>query len=211
MTTIRDFRDSYTTAQVAKIMEVSTKTVQTWCDEDVIKFTKTKGGHRRIPTRELDSLLERKKQRHPDNKGFNPDDLRTLKKHDSGNTRLLIVDDDVNILTLYKAHIESWGLPVEVTCIDDPFNALLLMGRQSFDVLITDIMMPGIDGAQMLQKIKVHINPDMLVLVVSSLRAEDVRSKYALPESVEIFEKPISFVALRAVLTQMEGAVKNSV
>lgn len=203
MTTISDFRDSYTTSQVAKLMGVSTKTVQTWCDEGVLSFSKTKGGHRRIPTAELKALMRRKKQHSEDGEVISENPLLLPESSSADEVSVLIVDDDTNILTLYKAQIESWELRVDVTCSSDPFEALLLMGRKKFDLLITDILMPGIDGAQMLQKIRSKLNPDMKVLVVSSLRADEVASQYILPDKVEIFEKPISFVALRDSLSNL--------
>ncbi|WP_438971148.1 response regulator [Methylophaga sp.] len=204
MTTINDFRDNYTTSQVAKLMGVSTKTVQTWCDEGILHFTKTNGGHRRIPTADLKALIRRKKQHSEEGREVTTDHHLILPESSPRDeVRVLIVDDDTNILTLYKAQIESWDLKVDVTCSSDPFEALLLMGRRRFDLLITDILMPGIDGAQMLQKIRSKLDPDMQVLVVSSLRADEVANQYILPDKVDIFEKPISFVALRDSISKL--------
>jgi len=202
--TINDFRDSYTTSQVAKIIGVSTKTVQSWCESGVITYTKTSGGHRRISGRVLRQLIERKKFRianvESNLKNFSP-------TSDSDNLKLLIVDDDENILKLYKAQIATWESPkVDVTCVSDGFNALMMLGNQHFDVLITDILMPGIDGAKMVQKVKETLNPDMTILVVSALRSGEVRSRYTLPTGVTVFEKPISFASLKDSISKLQDA-----
>ena len=65
--------------------------------------------------------------------------------------RVLIVDDEEDILTLFEQYLSSRGHDVRVTT--DPIEAVPLMEYDAFDVLITDILMPNVDGTSLLSEI----------------------------------------------------------
>ncbi len=65
--------------------------------------------------------------------------------------RVLIVDDEEDILTLFEQYLSSRGHDVQVTT--DPMEAVRRMEADDFDVLITDILMPNVDGTSLLSEI----------------------------------------------------------
>ncbi len=65
---------------------------------------------------------------------------------------ILLVDDDPAILRGLKRILEREGYAVEAVTAAD--KALSLLGRQLFDLVITDLMMPGMDGLTLLAEIK---------------------------------------------------------
>jgi len=66
--------------------------------------------------------------------------------------RLLVVDDDENILNLEKTILEQKGF--EVTGAAGGAEALKLLAEKDFDLVLLDVMMPEVDGFTVCRKIK---------------------------------------------------------
>jgi DNA-binding response OmpR family regulator len=66
--------------------------------------------------------------------------------------RILVVDDDENILNLEKTILEQKGF--DVTGADGGSEALKLLGERDFDLILLDVMMPEVDGFTVCRKIK---------------------------------------------------------
>jgi DNA-binding response OmpR family regulator len=66
--------------------------------------------------------------------------------------RILVVDDDENILNLEKTILEQKGF--SVTTADGGSQALKVLADQVFDLILLDVMMPEIDGFAVCRKIK---------------------------------------------------------
>jgi len=66
--------------------------------------------------------------------------------------RVLIVDDDKDFLEVMSERLETRGIAVSTAeCAED---ALELLDREVFDVIILDLQMPGLDGIDALKQIK---------------------------------------------------------
>ena len=66
--------------------------------------------------------------------------------------RILVVDDDENILNLEKTILEQKGF--DVTGAAGGAQALKLLADQTFDLILLDVMMPEVDGFTVCRKIK---------------------------------------------------------
>ncbi len=66
--------------------------------------------------------------------------------------RILVVDDDENILSLERTILEQKGF--EVTTAGGGAEALELIGESHFDLVLLDVMMPEIDGFTVCRRIK---------------------------------------------------------
>lgn len=66
--------------------------------------------------------------------------------------RILVVDDDENILNLEKTILEQKGF--DVTGATGGSEALELLAEQAFDLVLLDVMMPEVDGFTVCRKIK---------------------------------------------------------
>jgi DNA-binding response OmpR family regulator len=66
--------------------------------------------------------------------------------------RILVVDDDENILNLERTILEQRGF--EVTGAIGGAEALELLGKKTFDLVLLDVMMPEVDGFTVCRKIK---------------------------------------------------------
>ena len=70
--------------------------------------------------------------------------------------KLMIVDDEEEILLMLRRNLEMEGY--EVTTTVSPMEALGLMKEQLFNLVLSDIKMPGMDGVTLLRELK-EINP----------------------------------------------------
>jgi len=65
---------------------------------------------------------------------------------------VLVVDDEQDFVETLVKRMERRGF--KVAGVGSGQEALLLLGKQHFDVVILDVMMPGIDGIETLREIK---------------------------------------------------------
>jgi len=77
--------------------------------------------------------------------------------------RVLVVDDKENILKLFARLL---GDTYEVTCAEDGARALALLAAQEFDVVVSDVRMPGADGFEVLRAVKSRY-PDTEVVMMT--------------------------------------------
>lgn len=195
----------YTTTKVAKMFGVTPRTIQMWADSGMIEVTKTLGGHRRITANEVERLSRELGKvplagepltGKPASKPTETADNRVI--------RILIVDDDKDLLKLYQMQIETWETPqTDVYLASDGYDALMLIGAKKPDIIITDLKMPRMDGGHMIEMIQQ--NPDMAhcqVVVVTGLGKEEVQQNYDLPDNVILEEKPIPFARIQRLVKE---------
>ncbi len=90
--------------------------------------------------------------------------------------RILVADDSITTRTLEKNILEGAGYRVEVTVDGD--QAWELLQQQAFDLVVTDIEMPGLNGFDLTQRIKESERlRDTPVVVVTSLAREEDRQR----------------------------------
>ena len=83
---------------------------------------------------------------------------------------ILIVDDEESVRdSLYNWFIED-GYRVE--CAENANKALSMIESDSFDIILADIKMPGMDGLEMLRRIKM-LNTDSIVIVMTAFATVD--------------------------------------
>ena len=79
--------------------------------------------------------------------------------------RILIVDDDPNILEVLKARLDSVGY--EVFEAPDPLKGLKHLKSQTIDLVISDIKMPSMDGMTFLKKAQA-VRPDLPLIFITA-------------------------------------------
>ena len=185
----RKNEDNYvTTREAALLLGVSLRTIQLWVENGVLKAWKTAGGHRRIPHNEIAKLL--KQQQSDIEEEYHP---RTLK--------ILVVEDESELLQVYQVHLNSWGFNCQVLTAKDGYEGLLQVGQHHPDMIISDLMMPDMDGFRLIRSIKGHDETkETQVIVVTSLNNEDIESQGGLPADVLVLNKPIPFDVIKGLI-----------
>ena len=92
--------------------------------------------------------------------------------------RMLIIDDEAKIREMYRHIFYSIGYDVETA--GDAANALNLLARNKFDVVLLDINMPKVDGSILFEAMKVsHKDVKVVVSSVYSIQEQQERIKDA--------------------------------
>jgi excisionase family DNA binding protein len=187
-----------TTREAASLLGVSVGTVQLWVESGLLDAWKTVGGHRRVVRESIERLLHK-----PGSASTFPPAL-TQTGPAQRPLKVLVVEDDLNLLRLYKTHIANWPQPLELQALDNGFEALLSIGRGQPDILVLDLHMPEMDGFGMLRALQ-SLDAMRLtrVVVVTGLDAADIAARGGLPEGVEVLAKPIPFERLRAIALEV--------
>ncbi len=90
--------------------------------------------------------------------------------------KIMVVDDEKNILMLYQSELEDEGY--EVVAANSGKEALELFDREKPDLVTLDIMMPDIDGIQVLRQLK-EKNPNVPVIMLTAYDYRDDFSVWA--------------------------------
>lgn len=80
--------------------------------------------------------------------------------------RILAVDDELDMLSLLKMIIEGYTSHQVITT-NNPLEAAELLGKEQFDLILTDLKMPGLDGMELLALAKQQ-DEDALVLMITA-------------------------------------------
>ena len=118
--------------------------------------------------------------------------------------RILIAEDDVAVQSFVTRALVHRGH--EVTPVDDGVQALEALGGGSFDLLITDIVMPGLDGIGLALKVA-RDYPDLPVLLMTGYSAERQRAHNLEELICQVVTKPFS---LKEICEAAEDAMLHS-
>ncbi len=83
---------------------------------------------------------------------------------------ILIVDDDALFREALTRYLDTQGH--EVVSLGDPQNALQRLQDQSFDLVLTDLKMPGMDGIALIERAR-QIDPELLSIVITGFGTTD--------------------------------------
>ncbi|NIU00651.1 MAG: response regulator [Nitrosopumilaceae archaeon] len=116
--------------------------------------------------------------------------------------RLLIVDDEESItFTLYQTFINA-SIDCEVVTASRAEEALQRFEKSPFDIVITDLAMPGMDGLELLAILKKK-RPATRVIVITAYGSDDREEKAYNLGADSYFEKPFDIHQLRDLVIQM--------
>jgi excisionase family DNA binding protein len=127
--------DWLTLGQAAKFLGVAQSTIRKWSDQGRVPAFYTPGGHRRYRRRDLELFLD-----------------RSGPGGSSNGPLVLVVDDDARIREYVRVNLEMEGYVVREASSAD--EALQAIEDQAPDLVLLDVVMPGVDGWQMLQRMQ---------------------------------------------------------
>ena len=110
---------------------------------------------------------------------------------------VLIVDDDEGMLEMMMDILSEMNFNVAVA--NDGFKAIEMAKEGTFDAILMDIRMPGIDGIETLKRIK-HIKPFAKIILMTAFTTENNALDAQKEGASAILYKPIDFDKLENVL-----------
>jgi len=199
MATIQIQKSFCTTREAAEILGISLRTAQLWVESGLLEAWKTEGGHRRIARASIERLLA-----NPPGPAATPDRAGAghapLVAPHQGAFQILVVEDQEDLLKLYRINLALWPLKPRLITASNGFEALIKIGNERPDLLVADLFMPDFDGFMMLKTIRsVPEYCDLPIIVVTGLSPADIAARGELPEDIPVFPKPIPFAQLQRV------------
>ena len=197
--------DVLSTREAAERLGVALRTVQLWVEGGVLPAWKTAGGHRRISRAAVERLIgERTAALSGDTSLAGP-----AAPASDARLRVMVVEDEPELLRLFMMVIAGWELPVAATPAGNGFEALLRMGQHCPDLLITDLNMPGMDGFKMIASLRSvdQAFAEMDIVVVTALTPQEIERRGGLPAGVRVFYKPVPFDELETLVRDRIAAL----
>ena len=177
---------SLSTAEVARLFKVSVPTIQRWVDAGHLKAWKTPGGHRRVDAASVQALRAGPAQTAA-----------------AGAVQVVVVDDNPDDRDLLEAIVHEALPGVALAVFDNAVQALVAIGRHAPAIVITDIVMPHMDGLEMIHQLCGHceVTPQLLVVVSATLPRSSARAR-GMPADAVFMAKPLDAPRLVALLRQ---------
>ncbi|WP_047537464.1 response regulator transcription factor [Methylotenera versatilis] len=119
--------------------------------------------------------------------------------------RILVVEDNKDILSLIVDFLTSQHHQVD--CAQDGLTGLHLAVTQQFDIIVLDIMLPGLDGYQFCQKLREDAKIETPIIMLTARDALDDKLKGLKLGADDYLLKPFE---LSELVARMESIVKRS-
>jgi PAS domain S-box-containing protein len=117
----------------------------------------------------------------------------------TGSGRLLIVDDEIETLTPLCDLLSEWGY--EVAGHTSPKDALKELKEKDFDLLLTDLVMPEMDGVE-LMKATMEIDPHLVCIIITGKGTIQTAVEAMKTGAFDYLLKPIEWKMLRPILSR---------
>ena len=180
-------QDSCTTREAARALGICVRTTQLWVESGRLRAWKTPGGHRRILRESVDEILrERENELGVSIHGFD----------------VLVVEDERIQRQLLQSMLSRISPGITVRTAYNGVEGLIKIGEKQPQLLITDLMMPGLDGFHMLNTLIASplVRP-LQIVVITGLSAQEIAEHGGLPDGVLTFHKPLDIKALIAMVS----------
>ena len=120
--------------------------------------------------------------------------------------RVLLVDDEVEFTAVLSERLEARGL--RVTVVDNGQAALAQVADTTFDAIILDLAMPGMDGIETLKRLRA-INRDLQIILLTGRATVDLSVEAIKLGAVDLLEKPANLKDLMAKIDAASSRKKE--
>lgn len=196
-------RDDCSTLDVARRLGMAVRSVQLMVDRGELEAWKTPGGHRRISRASVDRWLAARQSGAPAPAPASPAAPTPVPGRAGRRPQVLLIEDSRHYQNLVGLLIRQHRPDVELHVADDGIAGLAMAGRLQPDVLLVDILLPGIDGATLITSLRSHPTFERSRLIVVTSLDEDQRGPYAFAlAGVPVVHKPQLVAELPARLAE---------
>lgn len=115
-----------------------------------------------------------------------------------GDKHILVVDDDDQVLFVWSSALAS-ARNISLETAQDGEQALDILGQRHFDVIITDLCMPRMDGYQLTEAVRQQ-DPDVIIVWLTGYRDP---SRAAIGAHLQVYrcvDKPLTVAEIRALV-----------
>jgi excisionase family DNA binding protein len=144
-----------TLGQAAKYLGIAQSTVRVWTDSGRLPVFYTPGGHRRFLRSDLDAFIQR----------------NGAGSRARGDAVVLVVDDDPRLREFIRVNLEFDGMRVREASTAE--EGLAALDNDPPDLVMLDVTLPGIDGWEMLRRVREKHGIETLPVVMFSGKVDD--------------------------------------
>lgn len=166
--------DHYTTLEVASMLGMAVRSVQMMVDRGELEAWKTPGGHRRISRSSVENWVARQR-----GAGDSPVAPAAPTAMTSSDTSVLLIEDSIHFQNLVSLLVRQSFPKTTLHLAGDGITGLAMYGQLQPDVLIVDILLPGIDGPTLISTLRSHPQFAHSRLIVITSLDEKQRLPYA--------------------------------
>jgi CheY-like chemotaxis protein len=112
--------------------------------------------------------------------------------------RVLVVDDDTDVLKVTRKALEAAGC--SVTCIADPSEILRAPPGDRYDLVLLDLLMPDVDGLQLCYMLRQHYGEDLRICMITAANDPEAIKRAAQVGADGWLTKPIRKAELLALV-----------
>lgn len=121
---------------------------------------------------------------------------------------ILLVDDQRDILRLLRSALNTIGHELDIIEAPSGEEALLESSRRRVDLLVSDFLLPGMNGIELMHKIRAR-NPEAKVILITGMTDRKVRDQILNAGAFAIFDKPISLADFLDSVERSLGLVRT--
>jgi excisionase family DNA binding protein len=171
--------DDYSTLEVARLLGMAVRSVQMMVDRGELEAWKTPGGHRRISRASVERWRATRQHRGAAPRPAPSDGAVTAPAPAMPPPpTVLLIEDSVHYQNLIGLLVRQQFPGVSLQVADDGIAGLAMAGRLQPQVMIVDILLPGIDGATLITSLRSHPQFKGIRLIVVTSLDEAGREPY---------------------------------
>ncbi|MGC2449956.1 MAG: response regulator transcription factor, partial [Candidatus Sulfotelmatobacter sp.] len=121
-------------------------------------------------------------------------------------SRVLVVEDEAHLAQGLRFNLEAEGYEAEVVGDGEAATEKLLTGKEQFDLIVLDIMLPGKDGFEVVSELRAAKNYVPVLMLTARGRPEDVLKGFA-SGADDYLPKPFD---LSILLARLQGLLRRS-
>lgn len=121
---------------------------------------------------------------------------------------ILIVDDQRDVRRVLSAGLQTLGQQMEVVEVPSAEEALLIAPRRSYDLIVTDVRLPGMSGLELVKRIKLR-NPSIKIILMTGAEDRQTRRQVEDAGVFAFFYKPIEMADFLDAVERALGLVET--
>jgi excisionase family DNA binding protein len=194
--------DNLTTLDVARMLGLAVRSVQLMVDRGELQAWKTPGGHRRISRQSVERWRAGGQTVRLGDGSANP--AQDMPRHGgSAPTKVLLIEDSMHFQNLVTLLLQRQFPALELRTASDGIAGLIMAGQFQPDVLMVDLLLPGIDGATLLTGLRANpLFRNLQVIVITSLDPSELTPYAFALDGVPVVHKPRLVAELPPLLAQ---------
>jgi len=118
--------------------------------------------------------------------------------------RILIVDDDRTLCSVFKEGLMAGGYYCQTAA--DGYSAMKLIANNAFDVMVTDVVMPGMGGLELASVVR-QMKPHISVIIMTGYQHDSSHDLAREAGAADLIAKPFTISEL---VNRIEKALRNN-